>query len=198
MSPEFSYSQVDVQLVAQHPIDAHSEHRPHGEGGGGDFDPALFDRRDDGRDRLLGLDKRISGPNLPDVVTVGRADQRSAIVLGGLDRLLIRVDEVVVEGRKLDGVKRIDVRFQVRPEAPEPGIERMRRDDEVPVAPDAGQVIERPEIIGLPEVRVDDDDVLVGKRQFDAGKKKKAPTLGVFLEVSVECDDIVVGYGQGI
>ena len=131
-------------------------------------------------------------------MTVGRADQRSAIVLGGLDRLLIRVDEVVVEGRKLDGVKRIDVRFQVRPEAPEPGIERMRRDDEVPVAPDAGQVIERPEIIGLPEVRVDDDDVLVGERQLDTGEEKEAPLVGVSLELPVEGNNIMVSDGQGV
>jgi len=40
----------------------------------------------------------------------------------------------------------------------------MRSNDEVPVVSDPGQVIERPDLPGLPEFRVDDDDVLVGER----------------------------------
>jgi hypothetical protein len=74
----------------------------------------------------------------------------------------------------------------------------MRGNDEVPVVFDPGQVIERPEIPGLPEVRVDDDDVLVGERQLHAREEKEAPPLGIFLELRVERDDVVVGDGQGV
>jgi len=74
----------------------------------------------------------------------------------------------------------------------------MGCNDEVPVVSDPGQVIERAEILGLLEVRVDDDDVLVGERQLHAGEKKEAPLLGVFLELAVEGDDVVVGDGQGV
>jgi hypothetical protein len=38
----------------------------------------------------------------------------------------------------------------------------MRRNDKVPIVSDPGQVVERPETLGLPEIRVDNDDVLVG------------------------------------
>src|SRR4030066_1901056 len=105
------------------------------------------------------------------------------MMAGGLDGLLVRVDEPAVEERELDGVKRIDVRLQARPEAPEPGIEGMRGNDEVHVVSDPGQVIERPVTLGLPEVRVDDDDVLVGERQLDTGEEKEAPLVGVSLEL---------------
>ena len=71
----------------------------------------------------------------------------------------------------------------------------MRGNDEVPVVSDPGQVIERPEIPGLPEVRVDDDDVLVGERQLDTGEEKEAPLAGVFLEFPAERDDVVIGDG---
>ena len=81
-------------------------------------------------------------PDLPDVVTVGRADQRFSVMTRGLDSLLVRVYKPAVKERELDRVKKIDVRLQARPEAPEPGIERMGGDDEVPVVSDPGQVIE--------------------------------------------------------
>ena len=67
----------------------------------------------------------------------------------GLDALLVRVYKPAVKERELDRVKKIDVRLQARPEAPEPGIERMGGDDEVSVVSDPGQVIERPDILGL-------------------------------------------------
>ena len=120
------------------------------------------------------------------------------MMTGGLDGLFIRVDEPAVKERELDGVKRIDVRLQARPEAPEPGIEGMRRNNEVPVVSDPRQVIERPKILGLPEVRVDDDDMLVGERQLNAGDEQDIAVRGVFLELGVERDDIVVGDDQGI
>ena len=74
----------------------------------------------------------------------------------------------------------------------------MRCNNEVPVVSDPRQVIERPKIFGLPEVRVDDDDMLVGERQLNAGDEQDIAVRGVFLELAVERDDIVVGDGQGV
>jgi hypothetical protein len=74
----------------------------------------------------------------------------------------------------------------------------MGGDDEVPVVSDCGQFLKRPEILGLPEFRVDDDDMLIGESQLDAGDENDAPARGIVLELAAEGDDVVVRNGQGV